>query len=225
MYIFMEFRRSILQTYAYVNSLLSALARTGHSEINLSTLLILLSEARGISRSPRTIQRVMFVAADVAEQFGNETVPIQVVRDYLSMQIWTLAQDLFAGIDEVINVTDCDLVKPTTPLGDLLSSRLSCNARTAQCNLATFLSSKRKELQQIRSAMERLRPTEQDARAYDALEQVLLNPNNALGERRCWALGDIIIALSVPDDTLVYTADEHFRGICSAIGKKMFQPD
>jgi len=104
----MEFRRSILQAYAYVNSLLSGFARAGHSGINLSTLLIQLSEARGVWRSPRTIQRVMLVAADVAEQFGNEIVPIQVVCDYLSMQIWTLAQDFFAGIDKV---TDCDLVK------------------------------------------------------------------------------------------------------------------
>ena len=73
--------------------------------------------------------------------------------------------------------------------------------------------------------MEHLRPTERDARAYNALEQILLNPNNALGERKSWALGDIIIALSVPDNALVYTADEHFRKLCSAIGKERFEPD
>jgi len=225
MYSFMEFRRSILQAYAYVNSLLSNLARAGYSGINLSTLLIQLSEARGISRSPRTIQRVMLVAADVAEQFGNEIVPLQVVCDYLSMQIWTLAQDFFADIDEVINVTDCDLVKPTAPLGDFLSSRLSCNAATAQCKLAPFLSSKREELQQIRNAMERLSPTERDTKAYNALVRIQPDLTLALGERTCWSLGDVIIALSVPDDAFVYTVDEHFRMLCIAIGKRIFEPE
>jgi len=225
MYNFMEFRRGILQIYGYMKSLLEGLARAGISGISLSDFIIQLSEARGISRSPRAIQRTVLILAHLVDQFESGVAPIQSLIDYLSLQPGLLQRKFFQDIDEIINVTDCDLVKPTTPLGDLLHSRLSCNANTAQCDLATFLSGKRKELQQIRDAMERLRPVERDVRAYDALEQVLFNPDNALGERRCWALGDIIIALSIPDDALVYTADEHFRGICSAIGKRLFEPD
>ena len=224
MYGFMEFRRGILQIYAYMKSLLDELVFAGHSEISLSDFIILLSQARGISRSPRAIQRTMLVLADIVNQFESGVASIPSLLDYLILQPGLLERKFFQDIDEVINATDCDLVKPTTPLGDLLSSRLSCNAATAQCKLVTFLSDKRKELQQIRNAMERLSPLEQDTRAYNALARIQPDLTLALGERTCWALGDIIIALSVPDDALVYTADGHFRKICSAIGKKIFEP-
>nr|MBC8234005.1 hypothetical protein [bacterium] len=45
----------------------------------------------------------------------------------------------------------------------------------------------------------------------------------ALGERTCWALGDVIIALEVPDDALIYTADGHFEVISKAIGKQLYR--
>ncbi len=44
----------------------------------------------------------------------------------------------------------------------------------------------------------------------------------AKGERACWALGDVIIALEVPDDALIYTTDNHFDVICEVLGKKRF---
>ena len=250
MYVFMEFRRGILQIYSYVKSLLSILARTGRSEINLSDFIILLSEARGISRSPRAIQRTMLVLADMVNQFDTRVASIPSLLDYLTLQPRLLERKFFQDfdtqatqskdIDEVINVTDCDLVKPTASLGDFLSSmtcffarqysrknikRLSCNAATAQCKLVTFLSSKREELQQIRNSMERLRPTERDTKVYNALARVQPDLTLALGERTCWALGDVIIALSVPDGALVYTVDEHFRMLCVAIGKRIFEPE
>lgn len=225
MYVFMEFRRSVLQVYLYVKSLLSILARAGRSEISLSDFIILLSEARGISRSPRAIQRTMLVLADVVNQFETGVASIPSLLDYLTLQIRLLERKFFQDIDSVINVTDCDLVKPTASLGDFLSSRLSCNAATAQCKLVTFLSNKREELQPIRNAMERLSPTERDTKAYNALTRIQPDLTLALGERTCWALGDVIIALSVPDDAFVYTVDEHFQMLCVAIGKRIFEPE
>ena len=75
------------------------------------------------------------------------------------------------------------------------------------------------------NAMERLSPTKRDTRAYNALARIQPDLTLALGERTCWALGDVIIALSVPDDALVYTVDEHFRMLCAATGKRIFEPE
>jgi hypothetical protein len=48
------------------------------------------------------------------------------------------------------------------------------------------------------------------------------NVIRAKGERTCWALGDVIIALEAPDDALIYTTDNHFDVICAALGKRRF---
>jgi len=44
----------------------------------------------------------------------------------------------------------------------------------------------------------------------------------ALGERTCWALGDVIIALEAPPDAEFFTADRHFNVILKTIGKRLF---
>jgi len=44
----------------------------------------------------------------------------------------------------------------------------------------------------------------------------------ALGERTCWALGDVIIALEAPSDAEIFTADRQFEVILKAIGKRSF---
>jgi hypothetical protein len=55
------------------------------------------------------------------------------------------------------------------------------------------------------------------------LRKVNADVTKALGERTCWALGDVIIALEAPDDALIYTADGHFEVISKAIGKQFYR--
>lgn len=42
-----------------------------------------------------------------------------------------------------------------------------------------------------------------DSRVMKTLNRVMDDANKALGERTCWTLGDVIIALSAPDDAYV----------------------
>jgi len=128
----------------------------------------------------------------------------------------------FEGLDEFICSTDCDLIKPEAQIGDFVTSRLSCNRTTAQCRLVEFLSQREQELESIEHAIRNLPKKERDSRVLQALGRIRNDKTAALGEQNCWALGDVIIALSVPDDVFIYTIDHHFEVICQALGKKLF---
>ncbi len=219
----MEFRRVILQTFAYVKTLLQRAVQKGISEIDIGDFLVQLSESRGLFNRPRAIQRTLLVAAAIAREFQGESLPILDLTDFLDFQMEYLEKIAFwEGISEVVIATNCDLVKPQMPVGDLITTRISCNAKTAQCRLVELRLSNHRKLSKITQALERENPQTRDARAMKALRRVMDDASKALGERTCWALGDIIIALSAPDDAYIYTVDRHFELICRALGKKLF---
>jgi len=219
----MEFRRVVLQNFAYVKALLEKAFNEGVSEIDLSDLLVQLSESRGLFNRPRAVQRNLLVAAAIAKEFQSESLPTLDLLDLLDFQMEYLDKVAFwEGISEVIIASDCDLIRPHVPVGNLMSTRLSCNAKTARCRLAELLGSNQNELAKIARAFEREESQTRDSRAMTALNRVMDDANKGLGERTCWTLGDVIIALSAPDDAYVYTVDRHFEGILDALGKKRF---
>jgi len=109
-------------------------------------------------------------------------------------------------------------------LGDRISSRLSCNATKAQCQLVHFLSAHREELYRIETAMANVAPKIKDARALATLQRINTNVSLAPGERTCWAIGDVIIALEAPADALIFSDDPHFEVICGGLKKQRFIP-
>ncbi len=193
------------------------------TQVRLNEFLITLSRARAIFRSPRAIQSVFLAFSLVAESFeSGYCSTAQLIRD-LDLHIERLEIAARNGFDLIINKTDCDLVKEDTLLGDFINSRLSCNADTAQCQLVPFLSAHSEQLLQIQQAMESAPREKVDQRTLSALRRVNADVTRALGERTCWALGDVIIALEAPEDALIYTADGHFEVISKAIGKKLYR--
>ncbi len=219
----MEFRRGVMQSFAYVQTLLRQIQREGRFLLNIGDFLVRLSESPSIFRSPRAIQRSMLVSSVLFNEFRSDIFPIEDALDFLDFQILQLEKDgFFEGIDELVNPTDCDLSKPQAPLGDLISSRLSCNAATAQCKLVKFLESQKPKLSRIENTLAGLPMAQRDQRAFSALQRIQTDITKTLGERTCWALSDIIIALESPEDARIYTVDEHFRSICLALGKSLF---
>jgi len=222
-YVYMEFRRVILQNFAYVKTLLQRMLQEGIRNIDISDFFVQLSESRGLFNRPRAIQCNLLVVAAIAREFQGESLPTLDLLDFLDFQMEYLEKiAFFQGISEVIVATNCDLIKPQIPVGDLISTRISCNAKTAQCRLVELVLSNYSELSKISQALEREDPRTRDSRAMKALRRIIDNPNKALGERTCWALGDVIVALSAPDDAYIYTVDRHFEVILSSLGKKLF---
>lgn len=56
------------------------------------------------------------------------------------------------------------------------------------------------------------------------LAKVLADPQAVLGQSTCWPLGDIIIAIQVPDDAMVWTLDSDFAPLVSALGLQLYKP-
>jgi len=222
-YVLMEFRRSFLQAQNYLRSLFLKMVEQGRTEIRLNELLVLISQARSIFHSTRAVQSILLALSSIfRDDIDSLSLnPSEMARE-LALQIERFETAARQSVDEVINYVHCDLTQETAQIGDYIHSRLSCNARRAQCQLVPFLSAHREQLLTIQQAMEREPREKVDQRTLSALRKVNADVTTALGERTCWALGDVIIALEIPDDALIYTADGHFEVISKAIGKRLF---
>ena len=232
-YVMMEFRRNTLQAINYLCSQLRLLQQEGINEIRLGEFLITLSRAFGIFHSTRALQSVILVLSLVAESFEAQSYPIVKLIGELEWHRASLLANARRLVSEIINKTHCDLVKEGIEIGDFIHSRLSCNAKTTQCQLVQFLSAHQEQLTAIQEAMETAPGGNVDRRTLSALRRANADVTKALGEQTCslclpttssygWALGDVIIALEAPQDALFYTADGHFEVICRAIGKRVF---
>lgn len=222
-YVYMEFRRTMLQAMSYVLSVVRQMHQEGQKDINLVSLLRRLSAGTAIHFSVRTFQRVMLIYSYLLEHFSTLIVPAAILIDYLEYnRDITIPERFFDSIDEYIDKTNCDLVRPSVPVGDYLHRRLSCNARRAKCSLVSFLQQHQAELHQLEQALAAAPPQKVNPRTLAALKKINVDINKALGQRNCWHLGDVIIALEAPDDAKIYTTDGHFGLICSTLGKQLF---
>ncbi len=70
-----------------------------------------------------------------------------------------------------------------------------------------FLSAHREELHRIETAIANAAPEIKDIRALAALQRINTDVSLVLGERTCWAIGDVIIALEAPADALIFSDD------------------
>ena len=144
----------------------------GFENVSFSDILREIANVRTVLSS-RALRRLLLVVASLAEYFVSEAVPSKELVKFLSFQINYLEYEGFFNIvDEVVNYTDCDLVKITAPLGDRISSRLSCNATKAQCQLVHFLSAHREELRRIETAIANAAPEIKDVRALAVLQRI-----------------------------------------------------
>ena len=222
-YVYMEFRRTMLQAMSYVLSVVLKMRQEGQKNIDLVSLLRCLSAGTAIRFSLRIFQRVMLVYGYLLDHFSTFIVPAAMLIDYLEYNRDSIIPArFFESIDEYINQTNCDLVHPSQPIGDYLHRRLSCNARRARCALVSFLQKHQAELQTLEQAFAAAPPDQVNPRTLAALKKINADINKALGQRNCWHLGDVIMALEAPDDAKIYTTDRHFDLICSVLGKQLF---
>lgn len=225
-YVWMEFRRSVLQTYAYLLSIVRGILNEGTKQIEIHELIRRLSAAPSIRFIPRAIQRLLLILSSLLEAFPGRVVHTEKLIDYFEYHIAHLGPDgFFLGIDEFINETSCDLVRPGVEIGDYVHKRLSCNAAKASCALVPILSAHRAELLTLEKALVAAPLEKKDPKTLAALRKVNADVTKAKGERTCWALGDIIIALEAPAKAKIYTGDHHFDVICEVLGKQRLREE
>jgi hypothetical protein len=184
---------------AYLLTIIRQMQQEGETDIFFSELMKRVATGAAIGYSQRVIQRVLLAYGYILETFPRSPVRATTLIDYLEFNIeHVIPARFFQGIDEFITNTDCDLVRPNVPVGDYFQSRLSCNAVTAQCSIVDFLASHQEKLLALEHTMAQANLLRINPNTLKALRRVNKDPTKVKGERTCWALSDVIIALEAP---------------------------
>ena len=140
----------------------------------------------------------------------------------------SLLSHFMAGIDEVIDSTQCGLARerpqvyPILP-GNTPSYRLrsQCVRQVRECDLAERMEQWRPELKAVATGL----AFESDpvlARMSQLAQQIVDKPVLARGRNCTWYLGDLVIALELPPTMPLYTTNRrHFAPLLAILGKKL----
>lgn len=142
----------------------------------------------------------------------------ELLHEELEAQFWY-------SVKALPDLITCDLVTPGIVLNpdDTYTVADTCNKATATCFLPNFLS---KNIDKLRTVDAYLKghpnAIKDQVRVQRLLSTVIENPQQVLGQHSCWPLGDIIIALQVPDDAALWTLDADFSPIVEALGLSLY---
>ena len=215
----MEYRRTIVADFIAVHNLVKSHEQLGAAVANLSSGRPGFSK-RMIERRQKILGMAMVDCEDADESLTRAGV-LRILELYLESG---LERRFMANIGTLTNATDCDLAKyPLIQRADgYYQLTTTCNKRRVRCQLPAFLEQNAHSLQKIEQFLKRHAATEYQE-LLKKLAQVTTDFSQARGQRTCWKLGDIIIALESPEDALIYTTDKDFERICTALGRKLYQ--
>lgn len=200
--------------YSYLDEVLTELGQLPNKRETSRMTLLLGTLLRG--------QRVN--AASFTPQMQVE------LQDRLTRYIeFGLLDHFMAGIDELLDSTECGLARERPQLNPALGGkpltyrlRSQCVRHVRECNLAERLTTWQPELRALASGL----AGEKDPallRMGQLAQQISLDPVVARGRNCTWYLGDMVIALELPADVPLYTTNRrHFAPILAILGKKLY---
>ncbi|MBC8231945.1 hypothetical protein H8E77_20535 [bacterium] len=217
-YLLMEYRRTIVADFVAVHNLVKLHEKLGSAVAHLSS-----GRARFSKRMMERRQKILGMAmvdCEDADESLTRTGILRILELYLE---GGLERRFMENITELTNVTDCDLAKyPLIQRPDgYYQLTTTCNKKRVCCQLPAFLQKNAHSLQRIEQFIKQHTAAEYQE-LLEKLARVTTNFSQAKGQRTCWKLGDIIIALESSTDALIYTTDKHFETICTALGRKLY---
>jgi len=195
-YVMMEYIRTIVADAVYLYVKLKETEDIGEALIHLSELR---------QYEHRRATRCYAILGRLIDRCGiDQDVILTRLETFLEWQWY----DLFSyEIKEIIDETECMLAKRGVQSQEqVYRVNLLCRREFKQCQLTEFLNSKRDSLITIREEMYN-KEDNQQIRIYELINEVLADITKAQGRNNCWKLGDVIITLEVPDDTVLYTTN------------------
>jgi len=216
-YVWMEYLRTFIADCAHVHRLMGEHERWG------TLLKHLLEGQRGFR--PRSAVRCTYLVGELHEQYSDS---MKFAQEMLGEQIYRgLFKQFWTNVTPLPDPIACDLVAAgvTPQLDGTFSVANTCRKATAVCHLPIFLTEKREKLCSIAEYLAaHPKCIKQQSRVEQLLAKVLDDPQAALGQSTCWPLGDIIIALQVPDDAMLWTLDADFTPLAAALGLSLYNP-
>lgn len=207
----------------YLRTVVKSAVALHHLAVNHNQLDDLLVRV-GQHVNKRESSRMMLLLAMMMRS-DNRHSP-NAIKDQLAQFIQITAHNHFwHGIDKRIDVTMCGLaLEQPARQKAIYYLRTQCVRTIRECDLAEQMTAWRP---QLRVLAEGLR-YEKDAslqRMGDLAAQIIDDPIKARGRNCTWYLGDMVIALSLPEDVPLYTTNRrHFEPLLSLLGKQLHSP-
>ncbi|MEM7534253.1 MAG: hypothetical protein AAF639_18880 [Chloroflexota bacterium] len=215
-YVWMEYQRTIVSDYAHIHRVMEQ--QTGWA----SLLQNLLKGQR--SFRPRSAVRCTTIVGNLYDQESDYQSAREIIRFYVR---YGLRRLFWKNVSRQPDTILCDLVTAgiTLQADNSFSVPDSCRKDTAACHLPEFLAQNQHRLQTLSDYLAIHNQAIKDqARVEKVLSAVIENPRAALGQNACWPLGDIIIALQVPDEAFLWTLDSDFELLATVMGLTLYEP-
>lgn len=230
--VFLEFQRVVIDSHRRVLPVLDEVPNDGDGMLRLAEFYGALANSANV-RSDRQAKRVLAVVASIQARFGDDPfVRVEDLRAFIRGEIQRLKNSRFFVFGYNVDARDirsdggyldsleCSVARDGLDAAMDHSRMTSCNADMRQCAVRSFI---QRDQGLIRDLAREL--SSSDPKASTAAERVAdfsgkkLGGRKAIGQRLCWPLGDVLIALECPKDALLLTSDHHFEIICPAVGR------
>jgi hypothetical protein len=212
----MEYQRTLVADYGHVYSVMGRYTDWGDLFGHI------LDGPHGFR--PRAAVRC---AQIIGQLYNTSQQNYEVARYLCGSQISNgLRHKFWNNVTPVQDTIACDLVtKGVIRQRNHYAVAASCRKEDAACHLPNFLTSHKAKLQTLADYLAAHPHNLKDqARLERLLAAIIREPRSALGQASCWPLGDVIIALQVPDGAALWTLDKDFVPLAQALNISLYQP-
>jgi hypothetical protein len=211
-YVLGEYLRTLVQDALVLYNLVQTTDQPYDVETKMAQLL-----------NKRSASRCLLVWASL-HRAGVYT-QAKLVRSLQGYIEYGLINRFMIGVDEVLDTTACGLARERPiPIGETYRLRTQCTRQVKECALAERLIEHQLTIRILADGL-RNHPEAALARMGELCQQVLEDPDLARGRNCTWYLGDLVIALELPTDVLLYTTNRrHFEPLCALLGKQLYEP-
>lgn len=149
----------------------------------------------------------------------------RIVRTLQNFIEYNLVDSFMLGIDQLLDTTACGLARERPQLrGDIYQLRAQCTRQVKECGLTAWLQEHRSAVHLLADGLHNHNEPAL-ARMGELCRGILAEPDLARGRNCTWYLGDLVIALELPTDALLYTTNRrHFEPLCRLLGKQLYEP-
>ncbi|MEM7533922.1 MAG: hypothetical protein AAF639_17195 [Chloroflexota bacterium] len=214
-YVFMEFQRSVLSNHVTVYNEILA-----HDDWEMVAYAIRSGQQGFRPRALGQCFQILTKALDICERDRQRS------RAFLQFHITIdLPRRFWRNVMKLPDPVVCDLVQHGVRHQTNGSYQIAdtCRKATAACHLPDFMTQNRTKLQTISDYLS-THPNviKNQERVQQLIRTTITTPRSVLGQSVCWPLGDIIIALHVPDGAALWTLDADYEPLADALGFSLY---
>jgi hypothetical protein len=216
-YVLMEYIRTVVKDFYYIYNVVK-------EEVSVEAAIDRIAdEARGLLSLKRCLKIINRMYHSQGDDRPDRRELIKHFERYTRV---SLPRIFLENVDEILNLIDCDIARIEFSQWDASKApAFHCNRAKAGCGLVDFFRANKDKFNLVLLYLKEYPSKDQQLQECErTLDKIFESEEMILGERNCWSLGDVIIAITMPPECLMYTTNKkHFQVLTEALGKKMFE--